>query len=139
MRLPRRTIKKARIEIIPMIDTIFFLLVFFMISTLSMTRYSGLPVNLPKAATGQQPPSENAAITITADGNIVIDKQPVGRDGIRAALQKRFEKNPELLVLINADQAVQHGLVVEVMDQARQAGVAKMAIAIKPKEGRREK
>ncbi|HXF75351.1 MAG TPA: biopolymer transporter ExbD, partial [Methylomirabilota bacterium] len=52
MRLPRRTIKKARIEIIPMIDTIFFLLVFFMISTLSMTRYSGLPVNLPKAATG---------------------------------------------------------------------------------------
>ena len=58
MRLARRTIKKARIEIIPMIDTIFFLLVFFMISTLSMSRYSGLPVNLPKAATGQQPASE---------------------------------------------------------------------------------
>ena len=65
MRLARRTIKKARIEIIPMIDTIFFLLVFFMISTLSMARYSGLPVNLPKAATGQQPASESAAVTIT--------------------------------------------------------------------------
>jgi biopolymer transport protein ExbD len=139
MRLARRSIKKARIEIIPMIDTIFFLLVFFMISTLSMARYSGLPVNLPKAATGQQPPSESTAITITADGDITIDKQPVARDGIRGALQKRFEKNPELLVLINADEAVQHGRVVEVMDQARQAGVAKMAIAIKPKEGRSEK
>ena len=139
MRLARRSIKKARIEIIPMIDTIFFLLVFFMISTLSMPHYSGLPVNLPKAATGQQPPSESAAITITADGSISIDKQPVAQDGIRAALQKRFEKNPELLVLINADAAVQHGLVVEVMDQGRQAGVAKMAIAITPKEGRSEK
>ncbi len=77
MRLSRRTIKRARIEIIPMIDTIFFLLVFFMISTLSMSRYSGLPVNLPKAATGQQPASESAAVTITADGKIYIDKQEV--------------------------------------------------------------
>ena len=50
MRIQRRSIKKARIEIIPMIDTIFFLLVFFMISTLSMTQFKGMPVNLPKAA-----------------------------------------------------------------------------------------
>jgi biopolymer transport protein ExbD len=70
MRLARRTIKRARIEIIPMIDTIFFLLVFFMISTLSMARYSGLPVNLPKAATGQQPASESAAVTIAGDGKV---------------------------------------------------------------------
>ena len=54
MRMQRRSIKKARIEIIPMIDTIFFLLVFFMISTLSMTQFKGMPVNLPKAASGQQ-------------------------------------------------------------------------------------
>jgi biopolymer transport protein ExbD len=139
MHLAHRSIKKARIEIIPMIDTIFFLLVFFMISTLSMSRYSGLPVNLPKAATGQQPPSESAAVTIGADGNITIDKQPVGPDGIVNILRARLEKNPELLVLINADERAEHGLVVEVMDQARQAGVAKMAIAVKPKEGRSEK
>ena len=68
MRLSRRTIKKARIEIIPMIDTIFFLLVFFMISTLSMARYSGLPVNLPKAATDLQiqQVSYQAALAATA-------------------------------------------------------------------------
>jgi biopolymer transport protein ExbD len=137
MRLARRSIKKARIEIIPMIDTIFFLLVFFMISTLSMAQYSGLPVNLPKAAIGQQVPSESAAVTISADGNIAIDKQPVGRDEIQDTLKARLAKNPELLVLINADERVEHGLVVEVMDEARQAGVAKMAIAVKPREGRR--
>jgi biopolymer transport protein ExbD len=137
MRLARRSIKKPRIEIIPMIDTIFFLLVFFMISTLSMAQYSGLPVNLPKAASGQQVPSESAAVTISADGNIAIDKQPVGRDEIQDTLKARLAKNPELLVLINADERVEHGLVVEVMDEARQAGVAKMAIAVKPREGRR--
>jgi len=137
MRLARRTIKRTRIEIIPMIDTIFFLLVFFMISTLSMARYSGLPVNLPKAATGQQPASESAAVTITPDGKVFIDKQEFPRESIRTLLQQRLSANPELLVLINADERVEHGRVVDVMDDARQAGVTKMAIAVKPKDLRR--
>src|SRR5215467_10124777 len=98
MRLPRKNIKKARIEIIPMIDTIFFLLVFFMISTLSMTRYTGLPVNLPKAATGQQQPSESAAITIAPDGTVAIDKQTVPRENVRTILQQRLSAKPDLLV-----------------------------------------
>ena len=136
MRLARRTIKRARIEIIPRIDTIFFLLVFFMISTLSMSRYSGLPVNLPKAATGQQPASESAAVSITPDGKIFIDKQEVPRESVRTLLQQRLSANPDMLVLINADERVEHGRVVEIMDDARQAGVAKMAIAVKPKDGR---
>jgi biopolymer transport protein ExbD len=110
-----------------------------MISTLSMAHYSGLPVNLPKAATGQQTPSESVALSIGPDGNIAIDKQPVAHDAIRDTLKARLAKNPELLVLINADERVEHGLVVEVMDQARQAGIAKMAIAVKPKEDRSEK
>ena len=136
MRLGRRTIKKARIEIIPMIDTIFFLLVFFMISTLSMTRYSGVPVNLPKAATGQQAANESAAVSITPDGKIFIDKQEVPRESVRTILQQRLSANPELLVLINADERVEHGRVVEILDDARQAGVTKMAIAVKPRDGR---
>jgi biopolymer transport protein ExbD len=136
MHVPRRLIKKARIEIIPMIDTIFFLLVFFMISTLSMSHYGGLPVNLPKAASGTQAPSESAAVTISADGKVTVDKQPISIDQIGELLKARLMKNPEILVLINADERVEHGLVVDVMDQARQAGVTKMAIAVKPREGR---
>jgi biopolymer transport protein ExbD len=136
MRLRRREIKKARIEIIPIIDTIFFLLVFYMISTLSMARYSGLPVNLPKAATGQQTPAESAAVTIKPDGSVAIDKQDVPRTQVGEILKVRLGKNPDLLVLINADEKVAHGIVVDIMDTARQAGVAKMAIAIKPKDSR---
>ena len=126
--------KKARIEIIPMIDTIFFLLVFFMISTLSMTQFKGMPVNLPKAASGQQAPAESAAITINKEHQIFLDKQPVEKTSLADRLGGLIAKNPELLVVINADDGVEHGHVVEVMDIARSANVAKMAIAVKPKE-----
>ena len=134
MRIQRRNIKKARIEIIPMIDTIFFLLVFFMISTLSMTQFKGMPVNLPKATSGQQAPAESAAITINKEHQIFLDKQPVEKTSLADRLGGLIAKNPELLVVINADDGVEHGHVVEVMDIARSANVAKMAIAVKPKE-----
>jgi biopolymer transport protein ExbD len=137
MRIQRRSVKKARIEIIPMIDTIFFLLVFFMISTLSMSQFKGMPVNLPKAASGQQAPAESAAVTITKEGRISLDKQPVDKSALADLLRRQLEKNPDLLVVINADDGVEHGRVVEVMDIARSARVAKMAIAVKPKDPKR--
>lgn len=136
MRIQRRSTKKARIEIIPMIDTIFFLLVFFMISTLSMSQYKGMPVNLPKAASGRQAPAESAAITIDKDDRLFLDKQPVDKSALGDLLRRHLLKNPELLVVINADDGVAHGRVVEVMDIARSADVVKMAIAVKPKEQR---
>jgi biopolymer transport protein ExbD len=134
MRIQRRSIKKARIEIIPMIDTIFFLLVFFMISTLSMSQFKGMPVNLPKAAAGQQAPAESAAITIDKDGRLFLNQQAIDKASLGDALRQELAKNAEMLVVINADDGVQHGQVVEVMDIARGANVAKMAIAVKPKE-----
>jgi biopolymer transport protein ExbD len=137
MRIQRRSMKKARIEISPMIDTIFFLLVFFMISSLSMSRFKGMPVNLPKAASGQQAPAESAAITIDKTNRIFLDKQPVDQTGLADLLRAQLAKNPDLLVVINADDGVEHGRVVEVMDIARSANVAKVAIAVKPKESRK--
>jgi biopolymer transport protein ExbD len=137
MRIQRRNPKKARIEIIPMIDTIFFLLVFFMISTLSMSQYRGMPVNLPKAASGQQAPAESAAITIDNQGRVFIDKQPVEKEMLGDLLRQQLADNADLLVVINADDGVEHGRVVEVMDIARGANVARMAIAVKPKETKR--
>lgn len=134
MRIQRRNPKKARIEIIPMIDTIFFLLVFFMISTLSMSQYRGLPVNLPKAASGQQAPAESAAITINKAKQIFLDKQAIDKTELPDLLRGQLAKNPELLVVINADDGVEHGDVVEIMDIARSANLARMAIAVKPKQ-----
>jgi len=137
MRIQRRSIKKARIEIIPMIDTIFFLLVFFMISTLSMTQFKGMPVNLPKAASGQQAPAESAAITIDKDGRLFLNQQVIDKAALGEALSQQLAKNAEMLVVINADDGVEHGRVVEIMDVARDANVAKLAIAVKPREPKR--
>jgi biopolymer transport protein ExbD len=135
MRLQRKTgSKKARIEIIPMIDTVFFLLVFFMISALSMSRFTGVQVNLPKAASGTQPPSKTIVISLTTDDQLFFNKTLVPRESLQTSLQAELAKNPELLVVINADDGVQHGKVVEIMDQARQSGAARMSIAVKPKE-----
>ena len=136
MRLQKRNLKKARIEIIPMIDTIFFLLVFFMISTLSMARFTGVQVNLPKAASGSQPPSETAINSLTKEGRLFFNKSEVSEESLRRSLRESLVKNPELLVIINADDGVQHGKVVELMDQARQTGATKLSIAVKPKENR---
>jgi biopolymer transport protein ExbD len=134
MRIHRRALKKARIEIIPMIDTIFFLLVFFMISTLSMTQFKGMPVNLPKAASGQQAPAESAAITIDKEGRLFLNQQGIEKAALGEALKQQLAKNADVLVVINADDGVAHGQVVEIMDIARAVNVAKMAIAVKPKE-----
>jgi len=77
MRIARKASEKARIEIIPMIDVIFFLLVFFMISTLSMTINRGLPVNLPTAATSQKDARDNVSLTVMQDGKMFLNKEPV--------------------------------------------------------------
>jgi biopolymer transport protein ExbD len=137
MRLQRKgTLKKARIEIIPMIDTIFFLLVFFMISTLSMARFTGVQVNLPKAASGTQPPTETVVISITKEGQLFFNKNTVSEESLHQLLRAELVKSAELLVVVNADDGVQHGKVVEIMDQARQTGATKLSIAVKPKESK---
>jgi biopolymer transport protein ExbD len=134
MRIQRRNMKKARIEIIPMIDTIFFLLVFFMISTLSMAHYKGMPVNLPKAASGQHAQATSATVTLTKEGQIFLDKQAVDKSVLSGLLSRQLTENPDLLVIINADDGVEHGRVVEVMDLARSVNVSKLAIAVRSKE-----
>jgi biopolymer transport protein ExbD len=91
-------------------------------------------VNLPKAASGQQAPAESAAVTIDQQAQIFLDKQPVDKASLGDLLRQKLAQNAELLVVINADDGVEHGRVVEVMDIARGANVAKMAIAVKPKD-----
>jgi biopolymer transport protein ExbD len=135
VRLVRRTPRRARIEIIPMIDTVFFLLVFFMMASLAMAVYRGVPVRLPHAATGQAAPAENVTVTVTQDGQMYLDKEPVAPETLGDRLRARVAGDPELAVVINADADVVHGRVVDVLDQARGAGVSRLAIAIVPREG----
>jgi biopolymer transport protein ExbD len=135
MRVPRQRLEKARIEIIPMIDIIFFLLVFFMVSTLSMTINHGLPVNLPKAASSQQDLRETFNVTVMQDGTLFLNKEPTTLKELGQQVKTGLEKDPELVVIINADDQALHGAIVSVMDEVRLAGVSRLAIAVQAERG----
>ncbi|MDZ8087613.1 MAG: biopolymer transporter ExbD [Nostoc sp. DedQUE12b] len=130
MRLQDEPDIPAQINIVPMIDVIFAILTFFIMSTLFLTRSEGLPVNLPKAATAkqQQIPSK---ITITVDeqGVVSLNRKPTTVDDLTAQVRTLIGSNSEMLVIINADEKVGHGQVVAVMDRVRQVEGAKLAIA----------
>ncbi|HYW21972.1 MAG TPA: biopolymer transporter ExbD [Nodularia sp. (in: cyanobacteria)] len=130
MRLPDEADIPAQINIVPMIDVIFAILTFFIMSTLSLTRSEGLPVNLPTAttATQQQIPMK---ITVTLDeqGIISVNRQPSQVNSLPDQLRTIIGSNSEALVIINADEKVGHGQVVAIMDQVRQVKGAKLAIS----------
>lgn len=143
MKIKRRMIRKARIEIIPMIDTMFFLLVFFMVATLSMTVQQGLSVNLPHAVTARDDVRQLVTLTLTKEGGIYFNKEPVSSpEEVASRLTQWKEKGTLDTVVINADRSVEHGSVVTLMDAVRRSGVTRMAIAanlidITKTEGRR--
>ena len=134
MRLPASEKKKARIEIIPMIDTMFFLLVFFMIATLAMTLQRGMPVNLPTASSTTEKVKEHVSLTLTEDGTLYYNKEPIALHELQPRLSAILQTDPEPTVVINADKQISHGSVIEVMDHVRLSGIFNMAIATKPKE-----
>ena len=133
MKIVRRQRKKARIEIIPMIDTMFFLLVFFMVATLSMTVQRGIPVNLPHAATALEELHQVVTLTVAKEGKLLFDKEPIASvDEVATRLARWKTTGADVYVVINADRAVEHGRVVDVMDAVRQAGVTRVAVAVRP-------
>jgi biopolymer transport protein ExbD len=129
MQVRQRPIKRARIEIIPMIDVIFFLLVFFMVSSLAMTKINSMPVALPKTASNPESIKQNVIITIKKDGTIFLNKTPVNLESLGQSLAYEMHDNPQDVVVVNADEGVNYGVVVGAMDAARKIGVRKFALA----------
>ncbi len=125
--------KKARIEIIPMIDTIFFLLVFFMIASLAMTTSKGMPVNLPKAAAATDRPTVKVVVTLSESGAYFIDKTQVDFAGVREMLASRLKDNPGAVVVINCDKAQSWEKGIQLADEAKRAGARYLTIATEPK------
>ena len=117
------------INIVPMIDVIFAILAFFMVSSLSLTRSQGLPVNLPSAQTSEPKQTAQINVTIETDGDIFVDRQPIELAQLKGTLTEKIAPNSDSLVIINADEKVEHGQVVKVMDRLRQVPGANMAIA----------
>ena len=94
MKLPRGEMKRARIEIIPMIDTIFFLLVFFMIASLSMVPMSAHKVDLPSSETASLKPQEKVVVTISKEGDYYVDRERVAENQIKPLVAARVSDEP---------------------------------------------
>src|SRR5580700_6425177 len=104
MKIRQRPIKKARIEIIPMIDVIFFLLVFFMVSSLAMTKINSMPVALPKTSASPEAIRQDVILTVKKDGAIFINKTPTNLEGVGQQLAYEMHDHVQDTVVVNADQ-----------------------------------
>ncbi len=131
MRLPEETDDvPLQINIVPMIDVIFAILTFFIMSSLFLSRSEGLPVNLPQAKMGNvQQQSIPVVVTLDKNGNLALNRQPVKLNEISTKVRALIpSKQHEIIVLINADKSVSHGRVTAVMDELRSVSGVKIAI-----------
>ena len=128
-----RSKRKARIEIIPLIDIVFFLLATFVMVSMSMVKNQGMPINLPRAASGskQTQGKEYTAITVTQKGEIYFNKKKVTLAELRSDLEELKRKEPDPLVMLNGDDEATLGKAVSVLDEAHKLGIKKFAISTK--------
>ena len=128
---PRR---KARIEIIPMIDVMMFLLVFFVLISINVIPALGIKTALPKSSEAQEEKSvKNAVITLAKTGEVQLDGDPVTLDALAPRLQAMQKPDQSLNIMINGDEAVQMQRLVDVMDALKDSGFDSVTIAAKKK------
>lgn len=121
--------KKARIEIIPLIDIVFFLLATFVMVSMSMVKNQGVPVRLPSAATAERRELKAfTAITITESGDIYFNKDKVTLEEVSARLAAIQKSQDEPTVIVNGDERAHFGNAIRVLDEARKLGIQKVSI-----------
>ena len=130
MKIPSpRTAKRARIEIIPLIDIMFFLLATFVMVSLSMVKNQGMPVKLPVASTSApQDRKDYISITVNAKGEFFFNKEPIARADLGPRLQALKASQEDPKIFINGDGKTEFNNVVAVLDETRKAGISKVAI-----------
>ena len=129
-----RAKRKARIEIIPLIDIVFFLLATFVMVSLSMVKNKGVPVNLPKAETSAAiagAEKDYTSITVTKTGQIYFNKKAVTMDELKVLLKELKKKEGDPTVILSGDNEATLGKAVGVLDEARKLGIKKFAIQSK--------
>ncbi|MGJ3251319.1 MAG: ExbD/TolR family protein [Elainellaceae cyanobacterium] len=129
MNIPEDPDMPAQINIVPMIDVIFAILTFFIISTLFLTRSEGLPVNLPQSETAESQQQTKIVVTVDESGEISLNQEPIQIEALASEVEKLKGDRAEALVTINADEKVYHGIVVAVMDELRTVEGARLGIA----------
>jgi len=120
---------QPELMIIPLIDIIFFLLVFFMLSTLSMVEQHTIPVNLPQASAVQQDIPRSINVTVTPDGNIMFDQEQIPLPLLAKRVGMELIKQPDNVFVLRADKQVEYGTVITVLDELKLAGARRVSVA----------
>ena len=119
---------ETEVNVTPMLDVVFIMLIFFIV-TASFVKEAGIDVNRPPAATAERKERGNILVAITENGQIWINKRQVDPRAVRANIERMHAENPQGSVVIQADENSKNGLLVQVMDAARLAGVFEVSIA----------
>ena len=123
-----RSANDSEINLTPMLDVVFIMLIFFIV-TASFVKEAGINVSRPPAATAERKERGNILVAITENDQIWIDRRQVDARALRANIERLHAENPQGSVVIQADQNSKNGLLVQVMDAARLAGVANVSLA----------
>ena len=118
-------------NITPLIDMVFILLIFFAVNA-SFVKEAGVEIDRPSARSAVTQEQANIMIAVTENGEVWVDRQRVDPRSVRGHVERLHAENPEGAVVILADDESQTGLVIEVLDQARLAGVDNVAVAATP-------
>ncbi len=116
------------LDLTPMLDVVFILLIFFIVTT-SFVKETGIDINRPSATTAEKKSQGNILIAINADGDIWIDNREIDIRAVRANIQTLKARYPQSSVIIQSDKDARTGKLVKVMDQVRLAGVQNISIA----------
>lgn len=120
--------EESGIELTPMLDVVFIMLIFFIVTT-SFVKESGIEVSRPNAATAEKQERASIFIAIDSEGQIWLRKRRLAVDAVRANIEKLHAESPEGTVVIQADKRSETGILVKVMDQVRLAGVKNISVA----------
>ena len=126
----RRAVENPRLMIIPMIDIIFFLLVFFMMSTMFMVEQKVLPVTLPSASTAELDMHRTFPVTVMADGSLRFNEDVVNLNDLSARIETELRRDRDSRCVLRADRRAADGLVVDVLNQLRRLGVQRWTVAV---------
>jgi len=126
--------KSARIELIPLIDIIFLLLVFFIYSMLSMVVYRGIPIVLPVADSLETEKGETLVITIDEKGDVFVDQEFIPGDELLSSLNKERAAFPGKTAIISGHKGSPYGTFVDVLDDVRLAGFQKVSMEAVPRQ-----
>lgn len=126
-------IYKGRPDLTPLIDVVFQLLIFFMLSS-SYVMQPGIPVDLPESRLVGPARRENLVVTLTRDGQTFFNNLPVARPNLVVEFERAAVQTPDATLVVQADRAVPHGDVVAVMSAAMDAGLQRVAIATRPSD-----